>query len=385
MEIKNLEKAAKRISRAIKNGERIILYGDADLDGVSSVIILKETIKNLNGKISAIYFPDRENEGYGITKKGLMTLKNFSPALFIAFDLGIGNFKEVKIAKKFGFEVIIIDHHEILDKLPQVSILVDPKQKGDKYPFKGLATAGISFKLSRILLGEKLTKKLRENFLELVALATIADMMPRLEENQLFIEEGLESLRNTWRPGLKAFFSTEDFRNQLNLKEMSQKIISSLNASDKIDHLNEIYLLLTEKDERKAEDLAKKLLEKGHQRQIRIREIVNEIEEKLLEKMKEKVIFEGSDIWSLTLLGGVASRICKEYQTPTFLFKIGKEESQGAVRVPAKLDSVKLMQKCSKFLETYGGHPQASGFRIKNKNLEKFKECLIFQIKQLKK
>ena len=388
MEIKNLEKVAKRIIIAIKNGERIILYGDADLDGVSSVIILKETIKNLNGKISAIYFPDRENEGYGITKKGLDYLKNFSPALFVTLDLGIGNFKEVKIAKKFGFEVIIIDHHEILDKLPQVSILVDPKQKGDKYPFKGLATAGISFKLSRILLEEKLTKKLRENFLELVALATIADMMPKLEENQLFIEEGFESLRNTWRPGLKAFFSIEDFRNQLNLKEISQKIISSLNASDKIDHLNEIYLHLTEKDEKAAEDLAKKLLEKGHQRQIRIREIVNEIEEKLLtphqnkfgtgqEKMKEKVIFEGRDIWSLTLLGGVASRICKEYQTPTFLFKIGKIESQGAVRVPAKLDSVKLMQKCSKFLETYGGHPQASGFRIKNKNLEKFKDCLI--------
>jgi len=407
MEIKNLEKVAKRIIIAIKNGERIILYGDADLDGVSSVIILKETIKNLNGKISAIYFPDRENEGYGITKKGLDYLKNFSPALFVTLDLGIGNFKEVKIAKKFGFEVIIIDHHEILDKLPSASIVVDPKQKGDKYPFKGLATAGISFKLSRILLEEKLTKKLRENFLELVALATIADMMPKLEENQLFIEEGFESLRNTWRPGLKAFFSitelpkeakvekrtkfslTEDFRNQLNLKEISQKIISSLNASDKIDHLNEIYLLLTEKDERAAEDLAKKLLEKGHQRQIRIREIVNEIEEKLLEKMpapynpegiysgKEKVIFEGRDIWSLTLLGGVASRICKEYQTPTFLFKIDKEESQGAVRVPAKLDSVKLMQKCSKFLETYGGHPQASGFRIKNKNLEKFKDCLI--------
>ena len=395
MEIKNLEKVAKRIIIAIKNGERIILYGDADLDGVSSVIILKETIKNLNGKISAIYFPDRENEGYGITQKGLDYLKNFSPALFITMDLGIGNFEEVKIAKKLGFEVIIIDHHEILDKLPSASIVVDPKQKGDKYPFKGLATAGISFKLSRILLEEKLTKKLRENFLELVALATIADMMPKLEENQLFIEEGFESLRNTWRPGLKAFFSitelpkeakvekrtkfslTEDFRNQLNLKEISQKIISSLNASDKIDHLNEIYLLLTEKDERAARELAKKLLEKGEQRRIRIKEIVDEVEEKLFKKIKEKVIFEGGDTWSLILLGAVASRICQRYQKPTFLFKIGQEESQGSVRVPGGLDSVKLMQKCSKFLETYGGHPQASGFGIKNKNLEKFKDCLI--------
>jgi len=377
MEIKNLEKVAKRISRAIKKGERIILYGDADLDGVNSVIILKETIKNLNGKISAVYFPDRENEGYGITKKGLDYLKNFSPALFVTLDLGIGNFKEVKLAKKIGFEVIIIDHHEILNKLPQASILVDPKQKGDKYPFKGLATAGISFKLSQILLEEKLTKKLRDNFLELVALSTLADMMPKIEENQIFIEEGLESLRNTWRPGLKVFFLIEDFRNQLNLKEISQKIISSLSAADEVDHLNETYLLLTEKDEKEAENLAKKLLEKSRQRQIRIREIMSEVEEKLLRIMKEKIIFEGKDTWSLTLLGAVASRICNVYQKPTFLFKIGKEESQGAVRVPFGLDSVKLMQKCSKFLETYGGHPQASGFRIKNKNLEKFKDCLI--------
>jgi len=164
-----------------------------------------------------------------------MTLKHFSPALFIAMDLGIGNFKEVKIAKKLGFEIIIIDHHEILNKLPKVSILVDPKQKGDKYSFKGLAAAGISFKLSELLLGEKLTKNLRENFLELVALATIADMMPKLEENQIFIDEGLESLGRTFRPGLKAFFSitelpkeakvekrtkfslTEDFGNRLSL------------------------------------------------------------------------------------------------------------------------------------------------------------------------
>jgi len=416
MEIKNLEKVADRIREAIKKNEKIILYGDADLDGVSSVIILKEAIKNLNGKISAVYFPDRENEGYGITPKGLDYLKNFSPALFITMDLGIGNFEEVKIAKKLGFEVIIIDHHEILDKLPSASIVVDPKQKGDKYPFKFLAAAGISFRLSQILLGKKLTKNLRENFLELVALATIADMMPKLEENQIFIDEGLESLGRTFRPGLKAFFSitelpkeakvekrtkfslTEDFGNRLSLnpvrgqqplieaprrqtsngiKEISQKIISSLNASDKIDHLNEIYLLLTEKDERAARELAKKLLEKGEQRRIRIKEIVDEVEEKLFKKIKEKVIFEGGDSWSLILLGAVASRICQRYQKPTFLFKIGQEESQGSVRVPGGLDSVKLMQKCSKFLETYGGHPQASGFGIKNKNLEKFKDCLI--------
>jgi len=119
MEIKNLKKAANRIQKAIKEKERIILYGDADLDGVTTTILLKEAIKNLGGEIASIYFPDREKDGYGITKNGLHSLKEIAPALLITLDLGITNFEEILLAKKLGFEVIIIDHHEILDKLPQ--------------------------------------------------------------------------------------------------------------------------------------------------------------------------------------------------------------------------------------------------------------------------
>lgn len=147
MEIKNLKKVADRIKKAIKNKERIILYGDADLDGSSSVIILQESIKNLGGQVAAVYFPDREIEGYGISKDGLEYLKRFSPALLITLDCGISNIKEVSLAKKMGFSVIIIDHHEILDKIPKAEIVVDPKQKGDR-SFKGFANAGLTFRLS---------------------------------------------------------------------------------------------------------------------------------------------------------------------------------------------------------------------------------------------
>jgi len=379
--IKNLQKAASRILKAVQNKEKFIIYGDADLDGVTSVIILKESIRNLGGDIAAVYFPDRETEGYGITEKGLDFLKEFSPALFITLDLGIGNFEEVKLAKKLGFEVIIIDHHQILRKIPQASIVIDPKQKGDKYPFKGLATAGIVFKFSEVLLKERLTQKLRENFLELVALATIADLMPRIEENYLLIEEGLDSLKNTWRPGLKVFSIIDPPENYKNFQEFIQKMNSSLNASERKDHLNEAYFLLTEQNEEKAKILAKELLEKSQQKHLRIKEITGEIEGRILKKTKEELIFEGNSDWPLVLLGPVASRICQKYQKPTFLFRIDKEESQGAVRVPSRFDSVKLMQKCSKLLKTYGGHALASGFRAKNENLEKFKNCLIKQVR----
>ena len=382
MEIKNLKKVASRILKAIKKQEKIIIYGDADLDGVASVIILKEAIKNLSGPtrsgylISAVYFPDREVEGYGISEKGLNYLKKIAPALLIALDCGIGNFKEVKIANKFGFEVIIIDHHEVLDELPKASLIVDPKQRGDKYPFKELANAGLSFKLSELLLKGNLTENLRKNFLELVAIATIADMMPREDENKIFIEEGLKSIENSWRPGIRTLFEEKTFNSYLNLNQKISKIISILNIRDVENNFPASFRLLTSPDLEESKKIISRLIEKREIRKQKIIEIIQEIEERI-QKGSNPIIFEGDSSWDFTLISSVASIICQRYQKPTFIYKILKDESQGTVRVPAGINSVALMKKCSKYPITYGGHPLASGFRIKNENLEKFKKCLI--------
>lgn len=383
-EIKNLKKAASRILKAVKEKEKIILYGDADLDGVTAVIILKEAIKNLGGETSAIYFPERETEGYGVSESGLNYLKKFSPGLLITLDCGIGNFKEMKLAKKYGFEVIIIDHHEILNRLPEADIIVDPKQKGDRYPFKELATVGISFKLSEILLGchpatlqfakdkliPKMTNSLRKNFLELVAIATLADMMPQVNENKIFIEEGLQSLKNSWRPAIQAFSKIYELPREVS------KIISILNVRDVENNLPASFRLLTIQDLEKAKELIAKLIEKSKLRREEIKKIVEEIEKRGSQN-KEVLVFEGDSNWSFSLISVVASLICQKFKKPAFIFKKLEKESQGTVRVPAGLNSVLLMKKCKKYLITYGGHPQASGFRIKNENLEKFKECLI--------
>jgi len=375
-DIKNLKKVKERIARAVKKKENIILYGDADLDGVTSVIVLKETISNLGGRISSVYFPDREIEGYGITETGLNYLKKFPPVLLIALDLGIGNFKETKLAEKKGFEVIIIDHHEVLDRLPEASIIVDPKQKGDKYPFKDLATAGIVFKLSEITLGDKMTDSLRKNFIELTALATIADMMPKKEENKKFIEEGLSSLERSWRPGIKSFFETEPFKNFNNLHQKVSKIISILNIRDVKNNLPVSFRLLTVTSTKEAKKIIKNLLEKNEIRKNKIMQMIDEVETEISKK-EDPIIFFGSSDWEYVLIGSVASIICQKYQKPCFLYKKLKSESQGTTRVPPGINSVCLMKKCSKRLLTFGGHPLASGFRIKNQNLEKFKDCLI--------
>jgi len=373
--IKNLKKAARRILKAVKEKEKIILYGDADLDGTTSVIILKEAIKTLGCQPAFIYFPDREKEGYGISQTSLGFLRKFRPALLISLDCGIGNFKEISLANKMGFEVIVVDHHKALDPLPPAKIIVDPKQKGDRYPFKDLAAAGITFKLAQDLLGGKMSRVLKKNFVELVALATMADMMPKISENKDFIEEGLYHLEDSWRPGIKAFFEA-DFLKKYSLSEKVFKIISILNVRDVQDRQPASFRLLTTSSLQEAALLIPKLYEKNRERKKKVSQGVELIEKKISGK-KEPIIFEGDDVWDFIIISPVASILCKNSGKPTFIFKKLDQESQGTVRVPSGIDSVSLMEKCKKLLITFGGHPQASGFRIKNRNLQSFKKCLI--------
>jgi single-stranded-DNA-specific exonuclease len=378
--IKNIEKAAERIRKAVANNERIILYGDSDLDGVSSTVILGEAIKSIGGVIDCAFFPDRENDGYGVNIKALEMLKDKTPALFITLDLGIGNYKEVDIANKMGFEVIIIDHHEPLAKIPKASIIVDPKQKDDDYPFKGLANVGITYNLCLELLGKKASKTLIDNLSELAALGTIADMVPQIEQNQKIIEDGLKSLKDTFRPGLQVFLKL--LGNGKVFEESLPKLITALNAAESVNFENEMYNVLTCSDKNFCEKYAQNLLNKNYQKQINIKNVVLELERRILKNPDAPIIFEGDPSWKLTLAGPVAAIMCQKYEKPVFLYKKMDKESTGSVRSPKGTNSVEAMKECHDFLITYGGHAQASGFRIKNENLEKFKNCLIKYFKK---
>jgi single-stranded-DNA-specific exonuclease len=399
MEIKNLKKAAQRILKAVKNKENIILYGDSDLDGAASVIILKESIQTLGKEINTVYFPNIEIEGHGISEIGLNYLKaklllkarrkkktkfsspKFTPALFVVMDCGMQNFKEIDLANKLGFEIIIIDHHQILGKLPNASIIVNPKQENDKYPFKELAATGLVFKLSELLLKNKMTLILRENFLELTALATIADMMPKEGDNKIFIEQGLATIENSWRPGLKTFFEMELFNDIIDLHQKISRLISILNVRDLEDGMPVSFSLLSSSSKQKSEEMIKKLFKKNQEKKEKIDEIIKEIEWQISNK-EEPLIFMGSDKWGNGFNGLIASILSNKYKKPTFIFKKEKKESQGAVRIQSDINSVFLMEKCSEYLLTFGGHPKASGFKIKNENLEKFKNCLIKNLKK---
>jgi single-stranded-DNA-specific exonuclease len=376
MKIKNIEKASDRIKKAVLNNEQFILYGDSDLDGISSVVILEEAIKNLGGEKIDVFFPDRENDGYGINKKSLEFLKEKAPALLITLDLGIGNVEEVLWAEKYGFEVIIVDHHEPLDKVPGVKIIVDPKQKDDPYPFKGLANIGVTFRLCEELLGKNMSESLRKSFLELTALATIADMVPQIDENKIFIEEGLRYLKNTFRPGLRALLDI--LGEGAVLSGGISKLNSALNAAEDLVHKdNESYMLLTSSSKKDCQRMAQELIDKTISKQFKIKAISEEVERRYAQKLSEPIIFEGDASWKLTLAGSVASIISNKYQKPTFIYKKMTDESCGSVRNPVGTDSVEAMSQSKDFLITYGGHQRASGFRVKNIDLEFFKKNLI--------
>jgi single-stranded-DNA-specific exonuclease len=381
MEIKNLKKAAQRIFKALNQKEKIILYGDSDPDGVGSVILLKETLEKLaknflNSPLEIIvYFPDRIKEGYGLNETALKFLSQFSPALFITLDLGIGNVKEVELAKKLGFEVIIIDHHEPLLELPKAEIIVDPKQKDDKYPFKNFSCTALVYKLVKLLHNLGGIAWESERFLELVLLATLYDQMPIVEENEKLVKEGILAFNYSKRVSLNVLKKLTNF--QGSLEEVKKKILPPLSAATTTpDHLQEAYIFLTEESSVKAEELGKNLIEKNRKRNEEIKKVFQEVEARVAFFREDPIIFEGSSNWSVMVLGPVASKIAQKYQKPTFLFEKGEKESRGAVRMPEGFDAVKAMINCSNLLITFGGHPLAAGFKIKNENLESFRECL---------
>lgn len=406
MEIKNLSKAARRITQAVKNKEKIILYGDADVDGAVSVVILQEAIERLAlplvrktglsngasiGKLVTVYFPDREKEGYGLNKKALKFLSKKAPALLITLDCGIGNVTEVAMAKKLGFEVMILDHHQVLAKTPAASVIVDPQQKGEKYPFKQFACAGIIYRLAKILLAQKSLRDAGDvslaPFSEITAIATLFDQVPMISDNKKLIKEGLLALPYTQRPGIRELMNLLDFNAKVSslhgldlpgeaIDEARQKIVSPLAAGLVKEHISETYSFLRERKPLLAKKMARFLIKKAAAKKETIKKMFASAEAEM--KDSAALVFVGNNSWPVPFLGPAASKVCQKHKLPCYLFKRGKTESKGAIRVPAGFDAVQSMIYCDHLLiPGYGGHAPAAGFTIKNKNLAKFEQCLI--------
>ncbi|MCK9393328.1 MAG: DHH family phosphoesterase [Candidatus Paceibacterota bacterium] len=386
MKLKNIDILSERIKEAVLNNEQIILFGDSDMDGVSATVVAKEAISNFaflskkELKISA-YFPDRKNEGYGLNDvvSAYIIEKYPQGGLLITLDCGITNFTQIKRVRAAGFYVMVLDHHQpVKEGLPEADIIVDPKQEDDDYPFKDFSNAGLSFKLAEELLQEKISPLFKENLLELVALATIADMMPERDENIDYIYQGLKNIENSQRPILKAFFTIYN-PNEFNSKrDLVHRINSCFNFGAMDDnHVCLLYHILSETDFELAKEEAKELIEENQRRVLEINVLTDEIKLLIETKLGNSIIFEGSPNWGIEYLGAIASRLSVYYDKPVFIYQKYDDFSRGTVRLPKKYDAVKAMESCSNLLITFGGHPPAAGFTVANNNLERFRLALI--------
>ena len=382
--MKGMKKAVERITKALKNKEKITIFGDYDADGVCGTAILSETLKAL-GADPDIYIPDRNKEGYGLNLEAVKEVAAKKTNLIITIDCGITDFEEIKLANKLGMDVVVVDHHKVHDKIPTAVAIVNPCQKGEKYPFRKLAAAGVAFKVAQAILKSKVPEGFEKWLLDLVAIATVTDIMPLLGENRTLVKYGLVVLAQTKRLGLQELMKAARIKSTLDTYTLGYIIGPRLNAAGRMAHATTAYELLVTKSKQEAETLTRRLNEKNQERQRLTDRIIQEVESRLKSE-KGKLIFQGDKNWPIGIVGLIAGRITDRYYRPAVIFQKTKDKSKGSARSIPCFNIVEAISECKELLEDFGGHPGAAGFTVPNKNLKKFEQRLLkFANKKIEK
>lgn len=381
--IKGIKKAGSVIKKAVEKKEIIYLFGDGDLDGIASVLIMERALKN-KAHTAPPFFSNREKQGYGLSEYYLEVLSDRKPGLIIIFDCGTGNRKEVEKVKKMGFLVVIVDHHKLLGRVPRASAIINPKIE-QKSAWSNLCATALTDSLARFILGEDITEN-NDNFFSVMAcLATISDQMTRDEINQEIIEKGIKAFTRTSNPALTALREAVPRGQEMTAEDIERYVTPLLSSASQ----RTTYLLLKEKEDKikkkrfssvkvhyqTAARVVALLKQKRELQRERVEEIIREVQQR--RKAEAPIIFEGDKGWPLFLAARSASKLVSEFDKPVFLYNKGAEISQGSARAPSEYDLLEMMKPCSRLLVNWGGHPPAAGFGLKNKNLKRFRECLI--------
>lgn len=381
--MKDMDKGIEIIIEAIKNKNNIVVYGDYDVDGVTSTVILYKALLKCNAKVS-YYVPHRENEGYGINSERIKSLKEEGVEVIITCDNGISAIEQISLAKQLGLKVVITDHHEVSfveDKegtreyiIPQADAVINPKQKDCSYPFKLLCGAGIALKFSTALYN-KMNIDL-SNLLELIEIAgigTICDVVDLIDENRIIAKNALISLKSTKNIGLDALMEVLGIKDRkLNAGTIGFQIGPCINATGRLETAALSVDLLLSEEKEKAKELAIKLSELNKKRQNmttkNVEEIIEHIETANFKDDKVMIIYK-EDVHE-SIAGIVAGKIKEKYNVPTIVITSGKEMPKGSGRSIEGYNLFEELLKCKDLIEKFGGHPMAAGLSIKKENIE---------------
>lgn len=370
----DMEKAINRIINAIQDKEKILIYGDYDVDGITSTTVLKKFLEE-RGANPEHHIPNRLKEGYGLNKHAIEEIAKNGTQLMITVDCGISAVEETEFAKSLGIETIITDHHEPGETLPNAFAIVDSKIKTSKYPFNQLAGVGVVFKLIQAI-SIKLGLDEREylKYLDLVCLGTISDIVPLIDENRVIAKLGLKLVNVTKNLGLKALLISSGYK-VANSNTISFGIAPRINACGRMGFANEALQLLLSDEREEVFKLVEKLNEYNKERQEKEKEIFEEAIRQI-DKKEEKspAIILGGNGWHHGVTGIVSSKITEMYFKPSILIGFEGEEGKGSGRSIPGVDLHEAILKCNSKLEKFGGHAMAIGLSMKSQNFETFKK-----------
>ena len=373
--MKDMEKLVNRVKEALEKKEKICIYGDYDVDGITSITIMYKFLKSLGADV-IYYLPDRLIEGYGVNNKALDEIKSRGATLIITVDCGITAIDETAYAKKIGLDMCITDHHECAEVLPDAIAIVNPKQKDDMSEFKYHAGVGVAFKcLMAIASFYGLSSESYLKYLDIVAIGTISDIVSLTDENRIISKYGLEMMKNTKNVGLKALIDLINFK-EIDSTMVSFGIAPRINACGRMGKAGIAVELLLEQDETKAKKIAEDLDMLNSKRQ----QVEKEIFEQALEKMKKEDMEKRASIvlydknWHNGVIGIVASRLVNMYYKPVILLTKEQDVIRGSGRCQVGISLYDTLTECKDLLVQFGGHELAAGLSIEENKIKLFSE-----------
>ena len=381
--MKDMDKAVFRIEKAIANNENILVFGDYDVDGTTAVSLVSSYLRSFYPNV-ATYIPDRYNEGYGISYLGIDYAEDNDVSLIIALDCGIKSIDHVNYAKAKNIDFIICDHHRPGDILPDAIAVLDPKRSDCSYPYDELCGCGVGFKLIQAL-AENRNQTIEDllPYLDLVATAIAADIVPITGENRVLAKFGLEVINTNPRPGIKALIQNVK-KKVLTITDVVFIVAPRINAAGRVKHGNEAVALLTEYNLEQAEQFASEIEQHNSDRKELDKQITKEallqIEENNEQNRFSTVVYQEN--WHKGVIGIVASRLVEKYYRPTIVFTKSGDKLAASARSVKDFDVYNALEACAEHLEQFGGHMYAAGMTLKEENYENFKNAFENEVKK---